>query len=153
MLKFISPSVFIKIVLAISSVIPIYIAIYNIFYGEGITKVLFFAISFVSLAHLYIGFKWAKYVVALISISSAILQFFIFKTSLNNFFAIPLILSFIFVVNAIVLIKSKLVAEFLEHKLLNLSNSSAFKLKISRWILIAIILIGVLLDVMRIIKE
>jgi hypothetical protein len=153
MLKFITPSVFIKIVLAIAAIAPAYIAIYNIFYGDGITRVLFFAISFVCLVHLYYGFKWAKYVVALISIISSVIQFYIFDTTLNGLYAILLIASFVLIVNSVVLIKSKLIAEFLNQKLLNLSNSSSFKLKISRWLLIAIFIVGVLLDVMRVIKE
>ena len=153
MLKFISPSVFIKIVLAISSIAPIYIAIYNIFYGDGITRVLFFAISFVCLAHRYYGFKWAKFIVALNSVTSSVLQFFIVDISFNSSYVIPLILTLIFLVNSIVLIKSKVIAEFLNQKLQNLSDSVAFKLKISRWILIVFILIGVLLDVIRVMNE
>ena len=153
MLKFITQSVFIKIVLAIASITPIYIAAYNIFYGDGLTRVLFFAISFVFLAHLYYGFKWAKYVIALISIIPSVLQFYIFDIKLNGLYAIVLIASFIFVLNAIVLIKSKVIAEFLNQKLLNLSDAVAFKLKISRWILTVIFIIGILLDVMRVIKE
>jgi hypothetical protein len=151
-LKFISPSVFIRIVLAISSITPVYIAIYNIFYGDGIARVLFFAISFVCLAHLYYGFKWAKYIVALISIIILVLQFYIFDTTFNGLHPILLIASFIFIVNSVVLIKSKVIAEFLNQKLSNLSDSAALKLKISRWILITIFVIGILMDVMRIIK-
>ena len=153
MFKFITPSVFIKIVLAIASITPTYIGINNIFYGEGITRILFFAVSFVCLAHLYYGFKWAKYIVSLISIIPSVIQFFIFDISFNSSYAIPLIFSFIVVVNAIVLIKSQVIAEYLNQKLLNLSDALAFKLKISRWILTVIFITGILLDVMRVIKE
>ena len=114
---------------------------------------LFFAISFVCLTHLYYGYKWAKYIVALISIISSVIQFYIFDTAFNGLYAILLIASFIFIVNSVVLIKSKVIAEFLNQNLLSLTNSTAFKLKISRWILIVIFMIGVLLDVMRLIIE
>lgn len=49
-----------------------------------------------------------------------------------------------------VLIKSKVIAEFLNQNLLNLRDSVAFKLKISRWILIVVFLIGILLDLIRV---
>ncbi len=153
MLKFFTPSVFIKIVLTISSIVPIYIAVHNFFYGDGIMRVLFFAISFVCLAHLYYGFKWAKYIVGLVSIISSVIQFYIIDTTFNGLYVILFIASFIVIVNSIVLIKSKVIAEFLNQKLLSLSNSSALRLKISRLLLIAIFIVGVLLDIMRVIKE
>jgi hypothetical protein len=153
MLKFITQSVFIKTVLAISSIAPIYIAVINIFNGDGITRVLFLVISSVCLAHLYYGFKWAKYIVALISLIASVLQFYIFDITLNGLYAIVLIASFILVFNSIILIKSKVIAEFLNQKLLSLSDAVAFKLKISRWIIIVLILILVSLDVMHIIID
>ncbi len=153
MLKFITQPIFIKIVLVIASITPAYIGINNIFNGEGITRILFFVVSFVCLSHLYYGFKWAKYIVSLISIVPSVIQFFVFDISFNSSYAIPLIFSFIVVVNAIVLIKSKVIAEFLNHKFLNLSNAVAFRLKISRWILTVFFITGILLDVTRVINE
>jgi hypothetical protein len=57
----------VKAILLFASLIPIYIAVYVTLGGDVFLSIFFTVFLIVIVSHLYYGYKWAKYTVALLS--------------------------------------------------------------------------------------
>ncbi len=147
------PVIFTQIVLAASAIIPLCLAGYLLIEGDGILRLLVPAFVMVCLAHMYYGFRWAKYAVALTSVIPVYAQLLMLgglQAALKYF--VFFVLSAI-TINSYLLLKSKSVAQFLGRQRAFLSDSKLHKLRLLR-LTIAILFIGAIAaDVARLVFE
>jgi hypothetical protein len=144
---------FAQIVLVVSAVIPLCLAGYFFVEADGILRFLVPAIVLVCLLHMYYGFKWAGFVVAIGSMVPAYSQLLMlgnFQTEERVFLFFVLV---VITINSYLLLKSKSVAQFLGRQRACLSHSNLHKLRLSR-LTVAVLLIGAIAaDVVRLVLE
>ena len=144
---------FAQIVLVVSAVIPLCLAGYFFFEADGILRFLVPAIALVCFLHMYYGFKWAGYVVAIGSMVPAYTQLLM----LGNFqIEERVFLFFVLVVitiNSYLLLKSKSVAQFLVGQRACLSDSQLHKLRLFRLTVAALFIGAIAADVVRLLLE
>jgi len=147
------PVIFTQIVLAASAVVPIYLAGYFLFEADGILRFLIPVVVLVCLVHMYYGFKWAKYVVALASLIPVYAQLLMLdglqaKIKYFVFFVLIAI-----TINSYFLLRSKSVSQFFIWQRGCLSDSKLRKLRLLR-LTIAVLFIGAITaDVARLVFE
>lgn len=144
----------VKAILTIASLIPLYMAGYmglsearNVY-----LSILFPILAIVVLLHFYYGYKWAKYSVALLTVIFAVTQFFLFKIAVTDL----KVLFFLFfcsllMINTLLLLRANAVTLFLSQQAANRSKQILLYLKISRWILLVVIGVGIIKDLMRLV--
>ena len=144
---------FAQIVLVVSAVIPLCLAGYFFVEADGILRFLVPAIVLVCLVHMYYGFKWAGFVVAIGSMVPAYTQLLM----LGNFQAEERIfLVFVLVVitiNSYLLLKSKSVSQFLVWQRACLSHSNLHKLRLFRLVVATLLIGAIAADVFRLVLE
>ena len=147
------PVIFTQIVLTASAIIPLCLAGYLLIEADGILRLLVPAVVLVCLAHMYYGFKWAKYAVALISVIPVYAQLLMLdglQATIKYFVFFVLIA---ITINSFLLLKSKSVSQFLIWQRGCLSDSKLRKLRLLR-LTIAFLLIGAIAaDVARLVFE
>ncbi len=147
------PSLFPKIVLATSAIIPLYLVGYFFLGVDGILRFLVPAIVLVCLVHMYFGFKWASYVVAFSSLIPVYAQILLMGSlqAAEKYFLFSVLIGV--TINSYLLLKSKTVSQFLIWQQSYLSNSELHKLKLLR-LALAVFFIGVITaDVARLVSE
>lgn len=147
------PVIFTQIVLAASAVVPIYLAGYFLVETDGILRFLIPAVVLVCLGHMFYGFKWAKYVVALASL----IPVYAHLLMLDGLQAtIKYFVFFVFIaitINSYLLLKSKSVSQFFIWQRGCLSDSKLQKLRLLR-LTVAVLFIGAITaDVARLVFE
>lgn len=155
MSKTIISSAGIKAILIIASLIPLYMAGYMASTEAGNTylSILFPVLVLVVLLHFYYGYKWAKYIVAFLSLMFAVAQFFMFKVVFSDLRVIFFLFFCCFItINALLLLRANSVALFLSQQVAERSKRVLLYLKISRWISFVIIGIGISKDLMRLLQ-
>ncbi len=99
---------------------------------------------------MYYGYKFAKIIVASISVSFAGIQIFIFARHVDQPLSVAFILLNAFLLaNSVLLLRSKGVADFLTNQAQNRSAKALILLKASRWALLLIVVIALIKDVMQ----
>ncbi len=144
-----SPTTFVKIVMFLSSLIPLFIAFDFLFEADGVLRFLVPFLVCVCLVHVYFGFIWARYIVALSSLVPAFIQLLMLDglQATAKYFVFFVLISI--TINSYLLLKSKPVSEFLGRQRACLNDSKLHKLKMLRLTLV-VFLIGVLVaDVLR----
>jgi hypothetical protein len=118
--------------------------------SDVLISVLFTLFVVMVVSHLFYGYKWAKFVVVLVTLSFVVTQFFIFKNAFTDGWTIAFIaMSIALIINALVLLRSKVVAEFLLRQAANRSKVALIILKGLRLIFLAAILVGLASDLIR----
>jgi hypothetical protein len=147
------PVIFTQIVLAASAVVPIYLAGYFLVETDGILRFFIPAVVLVCLGHMFYGFKWAKYVVALASLIPVYAQLLMLdglQATIKYFVFFVLIA---ITINSYLLLKSKSVSQFFIWQRGCLSDSKLHKLRLLR-LTVAVLFIGAITaDVARLVFE
>ena len=140
----------VKAILIIASLIPLYLAGYSPLGRDVYLSIFFTVLVVVMLLHLYYGYKWAKYTVACLSLIFAVAQFFMFKVVFTDLRALFfLLLCALLITNTLLLLRANAVSFFLSQQAVGRSKKVLLYLKISRWILFALIAFGVAKDLLR----
>ena len=155
MKKLFSSLIFVKINLVIASLVPFYfIYMYANNDNYSISSLIVLIGIAVCLVHLYFGFRFAKYIILLINIIFSFSQIYIFmKYEILYLKIIGYSLSILLITNTIYIFRSVNLKSYLLNKYSNISSTMLKKLKISRIIFLALISVGILLDIYRLIKE
>jgi len=144
---------FAQIVLVVSAVIPLCLAGYFFLEVDGILRFLVPAIVLVCLVHMYYGFKWAGFVVAIGSMVPAYTQLLM----LGNFQAEERVFLFfvlvVITINSYLLLKSKSVTQFLVWQRACLSHSNLHKLRLFRLAVAALLIAAIAADGVRLVVE
>jgi hypothetical protein len=140
----------VKAILIIASLMPVYMAGY-VSSGRDVFSGMFFTLfAVVTLLHLYYGYKWAKFTVALSSLFFAVAQFFMFKvvfTDLRVLFF--LLFCALLIINTVLLLRANAVSVFLSQQGGGRGKQALFYIKLSRWTLFGVIGVGIMKDLMR----
>lgn len=140
----------VKAILLVAALCPAYLAVYTVLNSSAVVGAVFSLIAIVTLSHLYYGYKWGKYAVALLSLIFSVSQFFMFKSAVIDIKILLLsLLSVALVINTVLLFRSKAVTQFLSQRYAKRSAKVLLTLKVARWMLIAAVVIGVLKDLLR----
>ena len=140
----------VKAILLVAALCPAYLAVYTVLNSSAIVGAVFSLIAIVTLCHLYYGYKWGKYTVALLSLVFSVTQFFMFKSAVIDIKILLLgLLCVVLVINTLLLLRSKAVAEFLSEQHAKRSAKVLLTLKVARWALIAAVVIGLLKDLLQ----
>jgi hypothetical protein len=140
----------VKAIFLFASLIPIYIAVYVTLGGDVFLSIFFTVFLIVIVSHLYYGYKWAKYTVALISLAFAAAQFFILKMVFTDWRVLSLLLvCVLLIINTLLLLRANAVSVFLSQQTDERTQKVLLLLKISRWILYALLVFGIAKDLLR----
>ncbi len=127
-----SHSTFVNIVLCLASLIPLFIAFYFLIEVDGVSGLLVPFLLCVCLVHMYFGFVWARYVVAIGSLGPAFAQLWVFDGVPVIVKAVAYFCVVAVTINSYFLLRSRLVSQFLAFQRASLSDSRSFKLKLLR---------------------
>jgi len=143
----------VKAILIIASLIPLYMAGYSLLGRDVYLSIFFTVLVVVMLLHLYYGYKWAKYTVACLSLIFAVAQFFMFKVVFTDLRALFfLLLCCLLIINTLLLLRSDAVTFFLMQQAAVRSRQVLLYLKISRWVLFAVIGVGLAKDLIQLVQ-
>jgi len=147
------PVMFAHIALVVAAIIPLFLAGYFFVEADGILRFLVPAIELVCLVHMYYGFRWASYVVAIGSLVPAYTQLLM----LGNLQAEERVFLFfvlvVITINSYLLLKSKSVSQFLVGQRACLSDSQLHKLRLFRLTIAALLIGAIAADVVRLVIE
>ena len=140
----------VKAILIIASLVPLYLAFTTISDGYDLSDFFFTVFVVVTLLHFYCGSKLAKFTVAFISMVFAASQFYINFDYLNNLKILLLLFSCaLLIINSFLLLQANAVRVFLAHQFVSRGKNALFYLKMSRWVLYAVIGVAMAKDLMR----
>ena len=139
-----------KAILIIASLIPAYIAVYMTIASDVSINIFLAAFLIVLVSHLYYGYKWAKYTVALLSIIFAVAQFFIARMVFTDWRVLLLLLACVLlIINTLFLLRANAVTVFLSQQADKRTKNVLLLLKISRWVLYVLLALSIAKDLMR----
>jgi len=140
----------VKEILIIASLVPLYMAFLTMLVGDGFTRFIWTLLVVVTLFHFYYGYKWAKFTVALFSLVFAASQFYINFDYLSNLNVLLLLFSCaLLILNSFLLLQANAVRVFLAHQFVSRDKNVLFYLKMSRWVLFAVIGVATAQDLTR----
>lgn len=139
----------IKAILFAASLIPLFLAVYMGLTTNVLTVVLSSLFTITLLLHLYYGYKWAKYAATFLSLLFAVTQFFIFKFSISAQGLGFGFLCLLLIINSLLLLRSKAVADFLSKQFTERSKNALLFLKLTRWLLLVIVVIALAKDLIK----
>jgi hypothetical protein len=146
-----SATTFVKVVLFLASLIPLFIAFDFLFEADGVLRFLVPFLVCVCLVHVYFGFVWARYLVALSSLVPALIQLLMLDglQASAKYFVFFVLISI--TINSYLLLKSEPVSQFLMLQRGCISDSKLNKLKLSRWTLGVLLMGAIAADGIRIV--
>ncbi len=148
--------VFVKTVLFISALIPLYLAGYFVVESDGLLRILVPYFFVLSLVHMYYGFRWARYVVALTSVIPVYAQLLTLdglQATIKYFVFIVFIVLIAITINSYLLLKSKSVSQFFIWQRDCLSDSKLRKLRLLRLTIALLFIAAITADVARLVFE